>query len=333
MNRSETSIRLDRPPPPAAEARLPDDFGRRFAIFADAEEEFDWERPLDRRAVSTRAIAALPAANRRFVAAGALPTYLVDWPVADDPASAAIIREMADRGECDVGAQLHPWVNPPHDEAVTAANSFPGNLPLALERAKIAALTARIGETIGRAPAAFRAGRYGVGANTAGLLAEAGYRLDVSVRSLFDYSAEGGPDFSAFPIHPWWAAPGLLELPLTAARTGPLRRVAIPRARWARGALARAGLLARVALTPEDMPVDDALEAIGQLLDDGHRLFSLSFHTPSVEPGHTPYVRDAADLGRFWAWWDAVFELFAREGVTPVRASEIVAAADAGARG
>src|SRR3569833_1116900 len=34
--------RLDLPPAPACEARLSADFGRRFLIVGDAEEEFDW---------------------------------------------------------------------------------------------------------------------------------------------------------------------------------------------------------------------------------------------------------------------------------------------------
>ena len=75
------------------------------------------------------------------------------------------------------------------------------------------------------------------------------------------------------------------------------------------------------------MPVAEAKEAITRLLDSGQRLFSLSFHTPTVVPGHTPYVRDEADLRGFWGWWDQVLDLFARHGVLPARPSEILEAA------
>ena len=57
------------------------------------------------------------------------------------------------------------------------------------------------------------------------------------------------------------------------------------------------------------------------------RAISFSFHSPSLEPGHTPYVRDAADLARFWTWWDGVLNLLAREGVQPASAEQLVAAA------
>lgn len=321
------ALRIDRPPPASARLRPPVDFGRRFIVFGDAEEEFDWTRPFRREATATDAIAALPEATRRFNACGAVPTYLVDYPVVNNAASAATMRAVAEAGRCDIGAQLHPWVTPPFDEDVTRFNSFTGNLPRALQRAKLAALTAKIEAATGMHPKTYRAGRYGVGADTAGLLVEQGYRLDVSVRALFDYSAEGGPDFSRHPPWPYRLAPTLIELPLTATRIGTLRAAA----RWRdapglRRFFSRMKLLGHVSLTPEGMPLAHALEAIAAMLDGDLPIFSLSFHTPSVEPGHTPYVRDQADLTQFWRWWDGVFDAFARAGVTPVRSDEIVAA-------
>ena len=147
---------------------------------------------------------------------------------------------------------------------------------------------------------------------------------------MFDYSAQGGPDFTAHPVWPWRVAKGLFEVPLTAAYTGLLRHTPrLPRSDAAQGLLARLNLLDRVPLTPEGVRLRDARVAIHRLLADGHRLFSLSFHTPSVVPGHTPYVRNARDLATFWAWWDGVFATFAEAGVKPIRSGEIIAAFDA----
>jgi hypothetical protein len=322
--------RLDLPPPAEARRALPDVVGRRFAIFADAEEEFDWRGPFRRDATSTEAIDALPQANRHFTNAGCVPTYLVDWPVVANPDSATVIRTMVADGSCDIGTQLHPWVNPPFDEEVTSQNSYTGNLPRALEAAKIHALTEKIELEIGVRPTVYRAGRYGIGPNTAQLLIDEGYRLDVSVRASFDYRAQGGPDFSNHPVWPWRIADRLHEVPLTATCTGLLRdRLRVQDFAPARGFLARMGLFDRVPLTPEGVRLHDALIAIHQLLDSGHQLFSLSFHTPTLVPGHTPYVRNSADLKQFWAWWDGVFNLFAKHGVAPIRAGEIVAALEA----
>ncbi len=322
--------RLDLPPPAESRIVLPEKMGRRFAIFADAEEEFDWRAPFRRDSTSTEAIDALPRANRYFTDAGCIPTYLVDWPVVANPVSAAVMRAMVHEGHCDIGTQLHPWVNPPFEEEITSQNSYTGNLPRTLEAAKIKILTEKIVKEIGVRPIVYRAGRYGIGPNTAGLLGEVGYRLDVSVRASFDYRAQGGPDFSRHPVWPWRISERLHELPLTTTCTGVLRNILrVQHFAPARGLLARTGLFDRVPLTPEGVRLNDALTAIRQLFDSGHQLFSLSFHTPTLVPGHTPYVRSATDLKRFWGWWDGVFNLFAQYGVMPIGSGEIVDALEA----
>lgn len=120
------TIRLDIPPHANARIALSPDFGRRFAIFADAEEQFDWNGPFRRDAVATSAMLALPEANARLVSAGCIPTYMVDWPIIDTPDSAAILKAVMDNDQCEIGTQLHPWVNPPFEEIVSDLNSYVG---------------------------------------------------------------------------------------------------------------------------------------------------------------------------------------------------------------
>ncbi|HEX8450244.1 MAG TPA: WalW protein, partial [Allosphingosinicella sp.] len=207
--------RLDRPPPEADYIALPASFGRRFTVFCDTEEEFDWGKPRSRDNRSTTHMAAMPDLQERFRRRGVKCVHLVDHPIATDPASIAILREWLDRDEISIGTQLHPWVNPPHDEEVSTFNSFVGNLPISLERAKIENLTEAIATAFGRRPVVYRAGRYGVGPNTAGLLSDLGYEADVSVRALHEYGDEGGPDFSRVKPLPFRVGTaGLVELPL-----------------------------------------------------------------------------------------------------------------------
>ncbi len=321
-------------PEPGSAVAWPDAFGTRFAVFVDTEEEFDWTAPFSRDAHDTRHIAALPAAHARFAALGIPLTYMVDFPIAACPRAGEIFRGLLADGRSAVGTQLHPWVNPPFEEPLSRTNSFGGNLPPALERAKIEALTAAIERATGRRPIAYRAGRYGIGPHTVATLAALGYRIDSSMRSGYRYAEEGGPDFSAVPNHAFRVG-GLVELPLTTVYTGRLRRggaglyhrlAKLPRGP---GIASRLGLLSRVALTPEDMPLADALEAVRVAVGEGVRLLNFGFHSPSLEPGHTPYVRDAADLADFYRWWDAVAGLLARLGVGSATLAEIVEAADA----
>lgn len=325
IDKTIADARLDLPPRPSARLTLPQDFGLRFALFGDAEEEFDWNKPFDRNATGTTAMSALPEATRRFQAAGVEPCWMADWPIVDNPLSGGILRTLVDDGLCTVGTQLHPWVNPPFSEEVNRTNSYTCNLPAVLQEDKLVRLTNRIEEVIGVRPRIYRAGRYGIGSETARLLARHGYVLDVSIRAHFDYRSQGGPNFTGHPQWPYRISDGLYELPLTTGHTGPLGRwPRIHLAESLRGTLARTKLFARVPLTPEGIPLADALEAIEALLGEGHQLFSLSFHTPSLVPGHTPYVRDAKDLATFWRWWDGVFDRFAARGATPIGANAII---------
>ena len=325
--------RLDRAPPASAYFDFPESFGRRFTVFSDTEEEFDWGKPRSRDNRSTTHMAAWPDMHERFRRRGVKPVHLVDHPIATDPASIALLKDWLDKGECSIGTQLHPWVNPPFDEEVITYNSFAGNLPVELELAKLTNLTEAIETAFGQRPLVYRAGRYGVGPNTAPLLISLGYEADVSVRALFDYSDEAGPDFTAIHPRPYRVEGGLVELPLTAAYVGALRGAGRGLFRLAgrlpkgHGILSRTGLLNRVPLTPEGTPLEEAKAAVRSLIADGHRWFSLSFHSPSVEPGHTPFVRTQADLDSFHAWWDGMFDLFEREGIAPASIEETVAAA------
>lgn len=315
--------------------RLPEDFGQRVLVFVDTEEEFDWSQPKSRDSTSVKSVKSLPKVHVLLREYGIKPAYLVDYPVATTPESVDVLRDLASNNAATIGSQLHPWVNPPFIERVDRANSFPGNLPRPVELAKIKALTDAITTNFGARPIVYRAGRYGVGPNTEALLDELGYKLDVSVRPYFDYREEGGPSFRRIRPQLYWTGPErrLLELPLTSTFTGGLRAVGeaafelsahVPRLH---GILSRTALLGRVALTPEGIPLEEAISAIRLLVESGTQLFSISFHSPSVEPGHTPYVRDARDLAQFYEWWHGVLTTLADAGVKPASVEDVVEAA------
>eukprot|EP01037_Dinobryon_pediforme_P022978 gene22977-24300_t len=228
------TVAADVPPPgyrpraPAPEALVdwPAAFGTRFTVLVDTEEEFDWNAPLTRSAHGVSAMAALPAAHRRFADRGVPLTYMIDYPIATDARASAVLATLLEDGVSAVGTQLHPWVNPPFDEPLTPANSYAGNLPEAIEAAKLDALTDAITRAVGVRPIAYRAGRYGIGPNTLRLLAERGSRVGSSMRSRYGYAADGGPDFAEIGNHAFRAGPAgaMLELPLTTIHTGWLRR-------------------------------------------------------------------------------------------------------------
>jgi len=49
------------------------------------------------------------------------------------------------------------------------------------------------------------------------------------------------------------------------------------------------------------------------LLRKGHRVFNFTYHSPSLLPGNTPYVKNELDLREFLGRIEQYLEFFARE--------------------
>lgn len=324
------------PPPLERKARFAADFGCRFLITVDTEEEFDWSKPLVREGHGLDHVPRLTKFQEFCEGLGVAPVYLIDWPVATSSLAAEILKPAIAAGHAEVGVQLHPWVNPPFDEEVTARNSFAGNLPRDLERAKFRNLREMIEDRFDSVPLIYRAGRYGTGPNTAATLAEGGIAIDTSVRAKFDYSAGGGPDYRRHPLTPYWLDDerNLLELPLTTVFWGMLRRQgdwiypSLWRTPRLRGLLSYLGMLERIPLTPEGVTVEEAIRGIDIAADDGLPVLVFSFHSPSLRPGHTPYVRSEDDLDALYDWWRRVLGYCETRGIRPVSVREIMAAVE-----
>ena len=309
-----------------------------LVVVIHTEEEFDWDKPHDRNATGVAHMRHIDRAQNVFDEFGIVPNYVIDYPIAAQPEAFGPLKVFADAGRALIGAHLHPWVSPPHEEEVNARNSYPGNLPRALEHEKLRVLTDRITEAFGTPPLTYLAGRYGFGPNTGEILESLGYEVDISVAASIDYSADGGPDYSSYTSDPFWFGRSrrLLGLPGSGGYVGRLRsggtalyrRLTQPGLRRARvsGAVARLRLLERIRLSPEDYSVPEMRRLTHALLADGIRVFVFSFHSPSVMPGGTPYVRSDADLDRFLEKCRRYFDFFLRElrgtAMTPLRVKE-----------
>lgn len=299
---------------------LPDHWPPTLFVVVDTEEEFDWSAPFDPAATSTANIQFQPLARAVFEAHGVVPLHAVDYPVATNPAAVEVLRRMAEDGACEIGAHLHPWVNPPHEGPVDARHSYPGNLPRRLERAKLGALTEAIAASFGHRPLVYKAGRYGLGPNTAGILAELGYRIDASVVPWADFRRQHGPDFRHLPNAPMRLGEGVVELPLTVGfvgMLGPLGRSVYPMLASGVGQrlrlpalAARLGLVERLRLTPEGHSLDDLIRVTRAALARGTRLFALTYHSSALLPGATSYVRDEAERREFLSRIDRYLAFF-----------------------
>jgi hypothetical protein len=289
-------------------------------VSVDTEEEFDWSAPLSSAQRSVGHVARLPRLHELFERFGVRPTYLVDHPIATTAQSVRVLDGFLQRGNCEIGAHLHPWVNPPLVEDVSKGNGYLCNLPLPLQQDKLANLTEVIGKAFGVRPAVFRTGRYGLDFALVPVLRALGYRVDSSIMAYTSFTGDGGPSWEGYGPEPFWLRPPLvpdtpggeplLEVPCTTAFTrrpfwwwAAVRRFLGRRPwRWLRlvGILWRLGLLRRVRLTPEGPALPDLVRVMRALATGPEPVLTVTLHSPSIEPGHTPYVRTESDLERFY---------------------------------
>ena len=299
--------------PPAGEGPI-------LCTVISTEEEFDWSQAFDPNATEVGAARYIGRAQDMFDACGVRPVYVIDYPIASSEDAYPHFREIQDSGRCEIGAHLHPWVTPPVEEDVGLLNSFPGNLPRELEGRKLQALFSTIERNLGQRPSSYQAGRYGFGSNTAELLRAEGIDVDFSASAAFDFSFEGGPDFSRLTSESVWGGPddGLLCVPVSGAFLGPLGGLAPAAHRlstalsWARvpGVLSKLGVLERLRLSPEGYTLGELCRLTRFLYERGVRVFVFSFHSPSVLPGCTPYVQSASDLAAFLDKCRAFYSFF-----------------------
>jgi hypothetical protein len=297
-----------------------------LVVVIDTEENFDWDAPYSSTSTAVHGMDRIERLQQIFDRLGVRPLYMIDYSIASQPEGYGPLARIVAQGQCEIGAHVHPWVNPPMTEEISANNSFPCNLPATLEAEKLRVLAQTIEANLGVHVRSYKAGRYGVGAETPAILVDQGFRIDLSVVPTGDYSPFGGPDFRGFvrPT-PFWLDENqtLLELPLTTGFIGSLwsnprgvfRIVNSPmgRALHLPGIFARLGLLNRVILTPEGVTLKEAKALTRHLLGRGERVLTMAFHSTSLTPGSTPYVTSEREVDAFHQWLEAYLEFFASE--------------------
>jgi glycosyltransferase involved in cell wall biosynthesis len=293
----------------------------RLIVIVDAEEEFDWTKPFSRDNRSVNTVAAQLRAHKIFDRFGIVPTYAVDYPVAQQEVGYRPLLELMQSGKCEIGAQLHPWVTPPTEEEISERNSFASNLSTDLQRRKLEQLTAIIEKNFGQKPKLYRAGRYGAGVHTVQILQQCGYEIDCSVLP-GGPTVPLGPDYTGGSSHPYWLGESrsILEIPVTVGTLGVARslgeglysRAISPLGRRLRipAVMARLRFMERIRLTPEGSTLPESKRLTRSMFRDGHRVFVVSYHSPSLVPGNTQYVRNERELQTFLGWLEGYMEFF-----------------------
>lgn len=306
---------------------LEKDLPPQLIVVIDTEEEFDWNKPVDRNSTSVLSMQYINRVQDIFDDYGITPCYVIDYPIASQEEGYNPLVNIFKDNRCEIGAHLHPWVTPPESEVLLPANTYPGNLEKTLEYEKLKNLTDKIRQHFEFQPVIYKAGRYGFGENTETILNELGYQVDLSYCPSFNHGVDGGPDYSGAHAEPFWFEEDkkLLEIPVTGSFVGSAGNASKGVFNFAQrykkfkmpGILSKLGIVDRLVLTPEGYTYEEHVKLTRFLYHKGVRTFTWSFHSPTVMPGTTPYVNNEQDVQRFLDSFHQYFDFFfnAMDGV------------------
>ena len=156
----------------------------------------------------------------------AKPTYLLSPEIMRDAQALEALVHLD--GDAEFGTHLHGEFAEPGAYEPDVTSAFQCHYDRETELLKLRYLTELFRSSFGRAPCSFRAGRFGIGPHSIGLLQDLGYTVDSSVTPYMDWKRAGAPEasFRRASTQPYWPvldnperaaahAGKLLEVPVT----------------------------------------------------------------------------------------------------------------------
>ncbi len=289
----------------------------KMIITIDTEED-NWG-DFSARTPSLENLRYIPELQELFDEFKVLPTYLLSYPVATDEKCIAMLREIHHTGRCEIGTHCHPWNTPPFQETSNPKDSMLCNLPSDLQFKKLSYLHEAIKNNYNMEPISFRAGRWGFSNEVASCLEQLHYKVDTSVQPTVDWGKQYGPDYSIAPTYPYYFKPEnifhktwngpLLEVPATIgflrggyrlpnALFNLLKRYPFNRLHLI-GLLEKLQVLKKVLLSPEHTDAPSMISFASVLIKRNVPVINLWFHSTSLKPGLTPFVKTEVDRKEF----------------------------------
>ena len=285
----------------------------KLSVVIHTEEEFDWNGGFFASNNQVTHGKELTTFCEKLIALGANIVFAMDYAFVSSEQGQEVIQHFKTHYPTHVefAAHLHPWVNPPYadEDNVPEHDSYPGNLPPDIEKAKLADLTDRIASLSVYRPTTYLAGRYGIGKNSHKILNELGYKVDLSITPFTDYGYQEGPDFSKYN-NDEVMIDGIRCIPHSTGFVSYLTRFTDYLNRKAghldklnNNLLGKILLkllgVRKVRLSPEGFSSKDMSTLSESLSRIGVKHLIFSFHSSTVKAGITPYTEDQDALRDF----------------------------------
>jgi len=255
---------------------------------------------------------------RRF---RAKPTYLLSPEIMRDAQALEALVHLD--GDAEFGTHLHGEFAEPGAFEPDVTSAFQCHYDQETERQKLEYLTNLFRSSFGRLPRSFRAGRFGIGPHSLGLLQDLGYAVDSSVTPHMDWRSAGAPEVSFLQAstQPYWpvldkpelAAPHagmLLEVPVTIrpsvfAGISLIGRWAEPRwLRPTRGSVARLIEVAR-----------EEIRHAQSSHSDRPIILNCMFHNVEIVAQASPYAKNEAEADAIMKSLSGLLAFAEREGI------------------
>ncbi len=311
-----------------------------FLVTVDTECDDAWARS---KPVTTRNSWFIPRFQALCQQFGVRPTYFTTYEMALCPIFRQFGHDLLRAGMGEIGMHLHAWDSPPIVPLTEDDSYYHPYLTEYSEevmREKIAYLTRVLEGIFETKMLSHRGGRYAFNAVYAQILLEHGYTSDCTVTPLNSWAThvgdprrEGGPDFSGFPLHPYFlnphdiARPGLstlLEIPVSAVQFGPaimsvfkrpFRRHSIP------ARILDRAFPPRCLLAPQRRNLGLILRAAEKLLEEGRSCVHFAMHSSYLMPHGSPMFPESSDIEELYSVLNKLFS-FAKSHFRSLTVSE-----------
>lgn len=270
-----------------------------FVLSVDTEEEWDWSGPFPQEFADVKNVDRIPEFQNLCTELGIKPTYFVDYAVVNSPHAVQKMRAFCHLDECEIGAHLHPWCNPPYFGEVGEAESHVVNLPTEQVKQKLEVLIDKITSTLDIPPNSFRTGRWGIDSKVMQLLVEKNISVDSSIYPFYQNEYFSCNDA---PLLPYWpdlsnplkegAQQEIFEIPVTvgfnrqaftqwnqihtAFATPPLSLTRFNGLAW------HTHLLRKNYLCPELSSIEDMISLCDIVIKKGYPILHMYMHSSSL---------------------------------------------------